>query len=110
MGDIGRYDPRRYRRRPAHRLLDFSCRRGDNSRDNRWMIQGAPLGSAHAIWHVALPVIQLLSTFYPGEKVDSIFPEPLPGRIRADTGRARPPLLTGTGPPGRIPARVKYIA
>jgi len=47
---------------------------------------------------------------YPGQKVDSKLPEPLPGRHRADTGRARPPLLTGTAPPGRIPARVKYIA
>ena len=71
---IGRYDPSRHHRRAARRLDSLPGVAGDSRgpfmRISTGLdgIQGAILRSAHAIWHVALPVIQLLSTFYPGKK------------------------------------------
>ena len=57
---------------------------------------------------MALPVIQLLSTFSRGQKqkVDSNLPEPLPGRYRADSGRTGLPPFTGAA---RIPAAVRPV-
>ena len=92
MGDIGRYDPCRYRRRAAHRLLDLSCRRGDNGGDNRRMIDGirrdperAPL---QCPCHMACGIAgcPITINIHPGQKVDS----KLSGPGRADTGRAGP--------------------
>ena len=96
MGDIGRYDLSRHHRRAARRLDSLPGVAGD-SRGPFMRIStglGAPQSaisrSAHAIWHVALPVIQLLSTFYRDKKL-----------IVNSPARARP---IPAGAPGRSPA------
>ena len=94
MGGIGRYHPCRYCRRAVDRRLLWRSLINSTGLDAS---QGAMLRSAHAIWHMALPVIQLLSTFYPGEEKLIVNPPAGAGPIPA-------------GAPGRSPARVKYIA
>ena len=102
MGGLGRYDLSRHHRRAARRLDSLPGVAGNS----RWPfvristgldgIQGAILRSAHAIWHVALPVSNYYQLLPREEKLIVTSPA-LPGPIPA-------------GAPGRSPARVKYIA
>ena len=101
MGGLGRYDLSRHHRRAARRLDSLPGVAG-NSRGPFMRIstglnatQGAPLCSAHAIWHVALPVVQLLSTFTREKKLI----------VNAPAGAGPMPA----GAQGRSQARVKYI-
>lgn len=116
MGDIGRYDPSRHRRRVARRLFDLSCRRGDNSGDNRRMIDGirrvpgraSAVPMPYGMWHCRLS--NYYQHFTRGEKLIVNSQNPSQSVTRptpAGPGRRCSPALA---PPGRTPARVKYIA